>query len=321
MGPPGGQEGDVVELHQLRCFLAVVEEGGFNRATTRLHISQPALSYQIKQLEQELGAILFHRRPGGVSTTEAGRVLTQFAREVLEAVSHARSAVQELAEGVTGEIRIGTANSVGIYFLPRVLWRVREKYPSVRPTVLYRHSNAIMELLYSNRLELALVANPKPDRRLDQQTIIDERISLFCGREHPLHGRSALSPQELNRLQFISLSAKSPTGQMIREYMTQLGVDAEPVVSTDNVETVKKMVEFGLGVAFLPDMVTGVAEVNSDENNSLLWRISVGPPLRRRIAIVTWKSGQMSRATTAFIEELKRHAAEWNTDIDTSKTA
>jgi DNA-binding transcriptional LysR family regulator len=310
-----------VELHQLRCFLAVVEEGGFNRATTRLHISQPALSYQVKQLEQELGATLFHRRPGGVSPTEAGRVLARYARDVMEAVNFARNAVQELAEGVTGEIRVGTANSVGIYFLPRVLWRVREKYPSVHPTVLYRQSNEIMELLYSNRLDLALVANPKPDRRLQQETIIEERVSLYCGRTAALHGRPALSPQELSGLQFISLSTKSPTGQLIREYMTQLGVDTEPVVYTDNVETVKKMVEFGLGAAFLPDMVVGqTADLESDPA-APLWRISVGPPLRRRIAIVTWKSGQLSRATNAFIEELRRHAAEWNSDKEGAKTA
>jgi DNA-binding transcriptional LysR family regulator len=312
-----------VELHQLRCFLAVVEEGGFNRATTRLHISQPALSYQIKQLEQELGATLFHRRPGGVSPTEAGRVLSGYAREVLESVNQARAAVQELAEGVTGEIRVGTANSVGIYFLPRVLWRVREKYPSVRPTVMYRHSNEIMEILSANRLELAIVTNPKPDRRLNQETIIEERVSLYCGRSHPLWGREELSPQELGGLQYISLSSKSPTGQLIREYMAAMGIDAEPVVSTDNVETVKKMAEFGLGVAFLPDMVTGSALPIDDQTNQSLWKISVGPPLRRRIAIVTWKNSQLSRATKAFIDELKRHADEWNTgdEVDGAKSA
>ena len=70
-----------------------------------------------------------------------------------------------------GEIRIGTANSVCIYFLPRVLWTMREKYSLTRPTVLYRHSNEILDLLGSNRLDVALVANPRPDRRLRQETI------------------------------------------------------------------------------------------------------------------------------------------------------
>ena len=171
--------------------------------------------------------------------------------------------------------------------------------------------------------QLAIVTNPKPDRRLNQETIIEERVSLYCGRSHPLWGRDGLSPQELSGLQYISLSSKSPTGQLIREYMATLGIDNEPVVSTDNVETVKKMAEFGLGVAFLPDMVTGEGAPTDKPANKDLWKISIGPPLRRRISIVTWKNSQLSRATKAFIDELKLHAKEWNGEpvVDDAKSA
>src|SRR3989337_3484053 len=87
---PTGHREKGMELHQLQCFMAVIEEGGFNRATTRLHITQPALSYQIKRLEEELGVSLFHRRPRGISPTEAGRVLLQNAPDVIESVRRAR---------------------------------------------------------------------------------------------------------------------------------------------------------------------------------------------------------------------------------------
>lgn len=302
-----------MELHQLRCFLAVVEEGGFNRATTRLHITQPALSYQIKQLEGEVGVRLFNRRPGGVSPTEAGRVLTQHATEVIEAVRRARRALDELIEGVVGEIRIGTVNSVGIYFLPQVLWSIKERYPSARPTVLYRHSNEIIQALLSDRVDLALVANPGSDRRLRQETIVEEQVSLVCGRTHPFYGRKAVRPSELKGVQFVALSIESPTGKLIQEHLARLGVSVEPVVSTDNVETVKKMVEIGLGVAFLPDMVTSpeVACDTEEQVTGRLWRVVVGPPLTRRINLVTWKQFEKNRATAAFIEELTLHASRW----------
>ncbi len=219
--------------------------------------------------------------------------------------------MEELAEGVVGEVRIGTANSVGIYFLPRVLWSMREKFPMTRPTVLYRHSNEILELLGSNRLDLALVANPRADRRLSQETLIEERVSLVCGKSHPFFGRKAVRPSELEGCQFISLSAKSPTGQLIRDYLTRLEVNVEPVISTDNVETVKKMVEVGLGVAFLPDMVTS-GEVSCDgEAVGRLARIAVGPSLTRRIDLVTWKHFELSQATEAFVHELRSHATNW----------
>jgi len=198
-----------VELHQLRCFLAVVEEGGFNRATSRLHISQPALSYQIKRLEQELGAPLFYRKPGGVNLTEAGRVLSKHAVKVMEAVRQAQCSIEELADGVVGEIRIGAANSVGTYFMPRVLWGMREKYETVRPQVLYRRSNEILELLRSNQLDLALVVNPRPDRRLHQETIIQENVSLVCGKSHPFYGTATIRPSQLDSIPFIFLSEKA----------------------------------------------------------------------------------------------------------------
>jgi DNA-binding transcriptional LysR family regulator len=305
-----------LELHQLRCFLAVVEEGGFNRATSRLHISQPALSYQIKRLEQEVGASLFYRRPGGVNPTEAGRVLFQHAQKVIEAVRQAQSAVEELAEGVVGQIRIGTASSVGTYFLPQVLWSMRKKYPKARPSVLYRRSSEVLDLLRSNQLDLALVADPRPDKRLQQETLIEEEVSLVCGQSHPFFGVSSISPAELEGIQFITVSTRSRTGQLIREHLAKLEVHVESVISTDNVETVKKVVEAGLGVAFLPDMVTSEEISCKGESLGKLSRIKVGSPLYRHIVMVTWKHFEMSKATEAFVEELRFQAANWKDCAD-----
>ena len=300
-----------MELYQLRCFVAVIEEGGFNRATTRLHRTQPAISYQIKQLEDELGVPLIHRRSRGISATDAGRVLLQHAQEILELERRARDSLAQLGDGVSGEVRIGTVNSVGIYLLPDVLRAMRIKYPAARPTVLYRNSAEVMESLLADKIDLALVANPRPHRRLRQETILIEPVSLVCGRSHPLHGRTSVRPADLKGLQFISLTPDSPTGELVRDYLHRMGVTVEPVVSTDNVETVKKMVEVGLGVALLPDMVTS-AEIPCDrETPAMFTRIEIGPPPMRLIVLATWKQRDLSPAVTAFIEELRDLGARW----------
>src|SRR3990172_5386453 len=145
-------------LNRLHCFEVVVEESGFKRATARLNITQPALSYQIKQLEEELGAQLFYRRPGGVSPTEAGRLLSQHAQQVSAAVRQAQRAIKELSEGAAGEVRVGTVNSVGIYFMPELLLTMRERYPATRPTVLYREADDIVDTLIANQVDLAILA-------------------------------------------------------------------------------------------------------------------------------------------------------------------
>lgn len=305
-----------MELHQLQCFVAVVEEGGFNRATTRLHMTQPAISYQIKLLEDELGLPLFYRRSRGVSVTEPGRVLFRHALKIQEMVRQARQALESLSGGIAGEVRVGTVNSVGIYFLPGVLHTMRDKYPAARPTVLYRSSYEIINALLANRIDLALVANPQPDRRLRQETVFVERVSLVCHRDHPFFGRKSIKPTELDGQAFATLTPENPTGQMVRDYLAKLGVSIETVVSTDNVETVREMVEAGLGVAFLPDMVTSRGINCNGKPLSGFGRVDIHPPLTRRIVLVTWRQIELSPAVAAFANELRAHGAAWKGCID-----
>jgi len=308
---PTGHRETGMELHQLQCFIAVIEEGGFNRATTRLHITQPALSYQIKRLEEELGVSLFHRRPRGISPTEAGRVLLQNAQEVIESVRRARRAVEVRSKGAGGEIRIGTVESVGIYFLPDVLTKIKEKYPMARTTVMYRQSGEVMDALLSNQVDLAVIANPRLDRRFNYETIVEERISLVCSNTHPFFGRSTVKPSELRGLQFISLTPETPSGQLIRDHLAKLGVSVDVVVTTPSVGTVRKMVEVGLGVAFLPDMVTSEDLSCSGKSLNQLARIDVRPPLLRRVMLVTWKKFQCSPVIQAFLDDLRLHGLHW----------
>lgn len=298
-------------LNRLHCFEVVVEEAGFKRATARLNITQPALSYQIKQLEEDLGAQLFYRRPGGVSPTEAGRLLFQHARQISAAVRQAQRAIKELSEGAAGEVRIGTINSVGIYFLPKLILAMRGRYPGTKPTVLYRDSDEIIDTLLANQIDLAILADPRVDRRLRYETLFEEKVSLVTGRSHPLFGSPTVRPKRLKGMQFVALSRGTPTGALIARYLDRLGIAVEPVLSTDNVETVKRMVEIGMGVAFLPDMVTGCDVVSEARPDARLGRSLVDPPLSRRVVLVSWNEFPASRAVAAFIDELRRQAGAW----------
>lgn len=300
-----------MELRQLECFVAVVEEGGFNRATTRLHMTQPAISYQIKLLEADLAIPLFYRRSRGITPTEAGRVLYKHAQLIQSAVRKGEQALERLSDGVAGEVRIGTVNSVGIYFLPEVLHGMRIQQPSARPTVLYRNSHEIVDALLANQVDLALVANPQPDRRLQLETILEEHISLVCGRNHSFYGRQRVEPAELKGQPFAGLTVENPTGQLVRDYLAKLGVTVDHVVSTDNVETIREMVEADLGVAFLPDMVTARGVPCEGYPLGPFSRAKVDPPLTRRIVLATWKQFEPTPAVSAFMDALREHGANW----------
>ena len=296
-------------LYRLHCFEVVVEEAGFKRATSRLHITQPALSYQMKHLEEELGARLFDRRPGGVSLTEAGRLLYPHVQRVSAAVRQAQIAIQSLP--ATGEVRIGTVNSIGTYFLPQVLYTVHERYATTRPTLCRARSDESIEALLANQVDLAILADPRVDKRLRYETLFEERVSLVCAKGHPLFDAAKVRPPQLEGVPFVSLSPKTPTGALIRRHLARLGVSIEPVVSTEDVETVRRMVEMGMGAAFLPDMVTERAVASSANPGGRLARVPVEPHLTRRIVLVTWNEIPPSRAVAAFVDEVRRLSSTW----------
>jgi DNA-binding transcriptional LysR family regulator len=304
-------EGIDVELSQLQCFIAVLEKGGFKRATARLGITQPALSYQIKRLEEELGVQVFRRGRGGITPTEAGRVLLEHAHHVIETVREAHQAVRELSSGVNGEIRVGALKCVGTYFLPRVLWEVRAKHPLVRPKIVYREPEELLEALLAKRLDVAMVNDPPADARLRHHHVFEEQISLVCGPGHPFFGRCTVDRAELQGVQFVALSPQTPAGALIRSYLDRLGLTIVPSVSTDNVETVKRMVEVGMGVAFLPDMATS-EDLGTDGQPERLWRCSVEPALSLPLVIVSWRDTHRSLALEAFIDEVCRIGRRWD---------
>ncbi len=310
-----------MEIRQLKYFITVAREGSFSMAATRLPVKQQTLLGQIRKLEKELGLRLFDRGAGALRLSEAGRIFYRHAEEVLRTAEKARLAMNDIKEGdVTGEIRIGTVDSVGIYFMPQVLENLREKYPQLRPTVLYRGSDEILEALLSDRIDVALVDNPRPDRNLRQETIIEEEISLVCGLMHDLFGRKTIKPDDLEGLHVISLSNTTATGRLIQNYLSNLGVKVMPVASTDNVQTAKKMVEVGFGVTFLPDMTTSPDISCRGQPLRRLTRIRLDPPCSRRIVLATWKHAKPGRSVTTFIQEIRQYGSQWTPCLETGAT-
>ncbi len=304
-----GDRTGLTTLNRLRCFEVVVEEAGFKRATARLHITQPALSYQMKHLEEELGVELFVRRPGGVTLTDAGRLLFTHVQRVSAAIREAERAIKELP--ATGEVRIGTVNSIGTYFLPQVLGAVRAQHAGTRPMLYRARSDEFIEALLTDQVDLAILANPREEKRLRYEKLFDEHVSLVAARSHPFFERPPGSFAELAAAPFVALSQQTPTGALIHRHLDRLGVRIEPVVSTEDVETVKRMADMGMGAAFLPDMVTERDVYGPGNPRGCLRRIPLEPALTRSIVLVTWEEVPSSRAVAAFVEAVRKLSRTW----------
>src|SRR5205823_2444958 len=175
-----------MEIHQLAYFESVCRHLHFTRAAEELHVAQPSASQQIRKLESELGAPLFHRMKPHVALTEAGKTFLPHARAVLQRLAEARLEVQELSGMRKGTLAVGAPPSVGAHLLPRALAAFSRRHPGITLTFREAGSRTLLSLLEDGELDLAVVIQPIRHPALETQPLLEEELLLAVPRQHPL---------------------------------------------------------------------------------------------------------------------------------------
>ena len=243
-----------MELRQLRYLVALAEEGNFTRAAANEHIAQPAMSQQIRRLENELGLALVERTTRRVALTDAGELLVVRSRRILAELEAAEGEIQSLRGMHTGHVTIGAMHTMGPVDLSLPLARFREEHPNVRFTVREQSSEEMAEMLRVDELDLAFlsVTERVESRGLGLHQLLSEELVVLLPRQHRLGGRARLRMAELAGEPFISFRA----GARLRELLEAAGREAgfEPQVTLESNESqrVRRLVSRGLGVAILP---------------------------------------------------------------------
>jgi len=244
----------MLDLTRIRYFQAVAEAGSFSRAARRLGVSQPTLSVQVARLEEELGTPLFRRHHGGVTLNEIGRRLLTQCEQLFEQVAAVERVVREEVEAPAGDFRVATVNSVGIYLLPEALAIFTRRFPKVRLSVRFEHSDIVTDLMASGEADLAVTAhahNPKAQHSL---MLVDDPLVLVCGRGHPLWRRRNVRPRDLEGQKLIAFDDRSPTAAVIEAVLKRHGVKMDPIIMTPQIAALVRMVRMNMGLAFLPEM-------------------------------------------------------------------
>src|ERR1700761_107594 len=287
-----------MDLRQLRYLVALAEELNFTRAAAAEHIAQPALSQQIRRLEEEVGVGLVERTTRKVALTEAGELLAVRARRILAELEIAREELEALRGVDVGHVTIGAIHTMGPIDLSLALAVFHEAHPGVALTVREQLSEESAELLRADELDLAFlsVTERVESHELAFHRLISEELMVLLPRDHALAGRARVRMAELAQEHFISFRQ----GARLRELLFSAGRDAqfEPRVTLESNEShrIRTLVSRGLGVAILPrsDAIGQGAEV-------AVARL-VAPVLRRDITLA-WRAGRLhSPAAHAFIE-------------------
>src|SRR5436309_3217988 len=174
-----------LNLDHLAAFAAVVEHGSVSAAAAHLNLSQPAVSVQIGQLERRLGSSLFERVGRRIELTATGRKLLPHLRRIDEAVAAALHSMADHAQGVAGEVRIGTGATACIYLLPPLLRRLRDRFPRLEIVVRTGNTADILSALEENTLDVGLVTMPAPGRALASEPLVEDEIVAVFPREGP----------------------------------------------------------------------------------------------------------------------------------------
>lgn len=294
-------------FRQLEVFVAIARAGSFRRAAEALHLSQPALSQHVAELERVLGARLFDRLNRAVKLTEAGRILEDHAHRLFATVASAREVIADLGGLKRGSLVVGASTTPGIYVLPRVIAAFRDRYPGINLTVQIGNSAVIEERIRANELDLGVVGGHALHAGEECLTagLVDELL-LVVPPGHPWARRRDVAPERLTTERLLIREPGSATRLVTERALQQHGVRLGASMELGHTEAIKQAVMAGLGIAFISvHAVRG--EVASRRLSALRLK---GVRIRRHFHVIHNEARTLGASARAFVGLLETASEE-----------
>jgi DNA-binding transcriptional LysR family regulator len=242
-----------MEIRQLKAFLAIAELGTFTAGARRVHITQAAISMQIRQLENELGAKLFVRAPRRVILTEAGEQLLQRARQILREHDAAVDEIAELAGAERGRLRLGSASAmVTTDVLPRLLKEVRKQHGGSEITVASGTSESLVQQILAGEIDIAFVSLPVEARGINTERLSMDQLVAIASPRHKLAKQRTISAYTLAGEKLILGERGGNTRRLIDQFFSQAGVTLHVSMELSRQAAIRRMVEEDMGVGIVP---------------------------------------------------------------------
>ncbi|MEJ2610569.1 MAG: LysR family transcriptional regulator [Candidatus Thiodiazotropha sp.] len=282
-------------LRQLRVFRTVAEHLNYTQAARTLHLSQPAVSMQVKQLEESVGLPLFEQTGKKIHLTEAGREVFQYSRAIFQTFEEMEEVLSALKGLDTGHLDIAVASTVN-YFAPRLLAAFSRKYPGIDLRLDVTNRQRLMTLLQANEIDLVLMGHPPEDIDLEFEPFMENPLVVIAPPDHPLHAERAIPAERLNEEVFIMREAGSGTRLAMERYFDELSITLKTGMQMTRNEAIKQAVRAGMGL--------GVVSIHSIELEIETGRLVVldieGFPIQRYWYLVYRKNKRLSPAARAF---------------------
>ncbi|MCB1907959.1 MAG: LysR family transcriptional regulator [Rhodocyclaceae bacterium] len=302
---------------RLQVFHAVAKYGSFTRAAERLFMTQPAVTFQIKQLEEQLSTRLVERGPGGIALTPAGEIVMAYAERILELNDELGTRIAELTDELTGTLNVGTSTTIAAYWLPQLLDGFKRAYPRVVPRVMVGNSAYIEARVAHRDLDLGLIEIITEDASLERRAAAHDELMVICSARHPLAGTRVLGAYDLVGHEFITREPGNAIRDLAEFYFEAAGIAiAEVPVCAElgSLAAVKQLARSGFGYA-----IASRAAIIRDVREGSLVAISLDPPLATPLEVIFPRDRFRSRLITTFADfatqELQR-LSELNAEVE-----
>jgi DNA-binding transcriptional LysR family regulator len=290
-----------VDLRHLLTFRTVVDRGSFSAAADELDISQPAVSFQIRSLEQRLGHRLLDRSGRRVALTEAGELLLRYARRMLALEDELEREMGEVGTRIAGRLELGSSTGPGELLLPRLCGAFTRAYPDVRVSLVVQDTQTICDRVLDDELELGVVGAARPHRGLVFEPFVRDELIVIAPPGHPLASRGRLSLEELAAEPMILQQEGSGVRSTLEAALRESGLRPRDLTVTMELglqQSVKAAVLDGLGIT----VISRLAVEREVAEGSLVALELIGPGLARDFSSVRHAGRTPSRLTTAFLE-------------------
>jgi LysR family transcriptional regulator, low CO2-responsive transcriptional regulator len=305
-----------MEIRQLRAFVAIAEAKTFTAGAKRVHVTQAAISMQIRQLEEEVGLPLFTRTPRRVLLTEAGELLLERARKILREHDAAVEEIAEIAGAEYGRLRIGSASAMfTTNQLPWILQKLKEKFPQSDVSVSSGTSAALVQKIVNGEIDVAFVSLPVENTNIQTELLFSDEIVAIANPKHPLAKQKVISGAALAAEPLILGEKGGNTRRQLDEFFVQIGVKPNVVMELSRQSAINRMVENNMGV--------GIASVKTvkracEEGKFVSWWIE-GATMNWELGLAHLRGGYFSPIAQEFARLCRESFAEKEKELKAGK--
>lgn len=293
---------------RLQVFYTVAKQLSFTKAAEQLFMTQPAVTFQVKQLEEHFDTRLFDRSHGRIALTPAGRLVMDYAERVLKLTEEMDTRVAELTGAVAGSLLLGASTTIAEYILPKILGEFKAEHPEVQAHMTVANSETIVTRVADHALDVGLIESRSFLPTLHNEVCCDDELVVICAPDHALAKRKTVRAQDLAALPWVRREPGSGTREFTDNYLRDCGVvpdDLRVTMELGSPEAMKAVVETGIAIAVLSR-----ATITKELELGSLVAVPLAPRLIRTLSLVHPKERFRSRLVKTFVDFATRRMRE-----------